>query len=121
MVAVSFRVVFGSEEGVKAALEASQSSRSINTSFIERQNGTDRHRSSRKVRKTCGFSKKLDYHDAATYFSMYSYNFCWPVRTLRERDEAGNWQARTPAMVVKLTDHVWLMSEWASTPVVQYS
>ena len=54
VVAVSFRVVFGSEEEVKAALEASRSSRSINTSFIERYNGTDRHRSSRKVRKTCG-------------------------------------------------------------------
>ena len=24
-----------------------------------------------------------------TYFTMYSYNFCWPVRTLAERDERG--------------------------------
>ncbi len=26
-----------------------------------------------------------------TYFTMYSYNFCWPVRTLRERDAKGKW------------------------------
>ena len=24
-----------------------------------------------------------------TYFTLYSYNFCWPVRTLRQRDDAG--------------------------------
>ena len=30
----------------------------------------------------------------STYFTMYSYNFCWPVRTLKT--EAG--EARTPAM-----------------------
>ena len=28
-------------------------------------------------------------HEAMTYFTMYSYNFCWPVRTLRERDDEG--------------------------------
>lgn len=114
-------MVFGGEDEVKAASEASRSNIDMNSSLIEQYNGTDRHRSSPKIRKTCGFSKKLDYHDAVTYFGVYIYNICWPVRTLRQRNEAGNWQARTPAMVVKLTDHLWLMPEWASTPVVQHS
>ena len=91
----------------------------INTSFVERQNGTDRHRNARKVRKTYRFSKDPDVHDATTYFSLYSYNFCWPVRTLRVQDAHGRWHPRTPAMAAGLTDHVWSVSEWITTPAVQ--
>ena len=29
--------------------------------------------------------------------SRDSYNFCWPVRTLRQAHERGRWQQRTPA------------------------
>ncbi len=58
------------------------------------------------------------YHEAATYFTLYSDNFCWPVRTLRQSIEDGHWQKRTPPMAAGLTDHVWSMSEWISRPVV---
>jgi hypothetical protein len=64
--------------------------RGINTSFLERQNATDRHHNARKVRKTCTFSKDWGVHEAMTYFTMYSDNFCWPARTLREGDDKGN-------------------------------
>ena len=37
-----------------------------------------------------------------TYFTLYSYNFCWPVRTLRVKGEDGRWQRRTPALVLGL-------------------
>ena len=50
---------------------------------------------------------------------MYSYNFCWPVRTLRVKDAVGKWQARTPAMVAGLTDHVWKLEELFTLPSVQ--
>ena len=43
------RVIFGTESAVKEALEKSQVSHSINTAFIERQNGTDRNRNGRKA------------------------------------------------------------------------
>ena len=39
---------------------------------IERYNGTDRHRNSRKTRKTYRFSKDWDQHNASTYFTVYS-------------------------------------------------
>lgn len=42
---------------VTAALGMSRVGRAINTSFLERQNGTDRYRNARKVRKTYRFSK----------------------------------------------------------------
>ena len=89
----------------------------INTSFVERHNGTDRNQNARKVRKTLKFSKEWDVHNAMTYFVAYSYNFCWPVRTLRIKDDMGRWKARTPAMAAGLAKHVWSTREWVLFPV----
>jgi IS1 family transposase len=119
MVEIVTRVVFGTMAAVQAALAKSKVSRSINTSFLERQNATDRHHNARKVRKTYTFSKDWQVHEAMTYFSMYGDNFCWPVRTLNERDDAGHWRRRTPAMAAGLADHVWTMREWITMPGVQ--
>ena len=112
VVRVSTRVVFGTALAVVLALVLSKVSRVVNTCFVERHNGTDRNRCSRKIRKTYQFSKDWDVHRAATRFSYFSYNFCWPVRTLRIPNEGGRWQQRTPAMATGLTDHVWSLSEW---------
>jgi hypothetical protein len=119
VVEILTRVVFGTMAGVLAALAGSTVSRWINTSFLERQNATDRHRNARKVRKAYTFSKDWRVHEAMTYFTMYSYNFCWPVRTLNERDDEGRLRRRTPAMAAGLTDHVWTMREWITMPCVQ--
>ena len=91
----------------------------MSTSYLEQHNATDRHRNARKGRKTYRFSKDWEVHEAMTYFTMFSYNFCWPVRTLRIRGERGRWQQRTPAMVAGLTDHVWSLTEWLTFPGVQ--
>src|SRR3954464_5790200 len=115
VVAVATRVIFGTAASVQAALARSAVSRTVNTAFVERHNGTDRNRNARKVRKTYCFSKDWWVHRAVKFFSMYSYNFCWPVRTLKT--EAG--KARTPAMLAKLTDHVWTLAEWIKRPAVQ--
>jgi IS1 family transposase len=119
VVAVERRLVFGTEAGLEAALGASSASRTVNTSFVERQHGTDRGQNARKARKTYRFSKDWRAHEAMTYYTLYRYNFCWPVRTLRRRDERGQWQRRTPAMAAGLTDHVWSTREWVSFPAVQ--
>jgi IS1 family transposase len=119
VVQVSTRVVFGTAAAVTLALAASAVSDAVNTCFVERHNGTDRNRCSRKVRKTYAFSKDWDVHKAATTFSYFSYNFCWPVRTLRTRGEDGRWRDRTPAMAAGLTDHVWSVAEWLTLPAVQ--
>ena len=119
VVSVSTRVVCGTAVAVAAALVASAVHSVVNTCFVERHNGTDRNRCSRKVRKSYAFSKDWDVHRSATAFSYFSYNFCWPVRTLRERDADGRYQARTPAMAAGLTDHVWSLAEWLAFPAVQ--
>ncbi len=119
VVKVSIKVIFGTIVVVLAALAQSLVSTAINTSFIERQHGTDRHRNARKARRSYCFSKKWKVHEAVTYFTLYSYNFCWVVRTLRVKDSEGRWRQRTPAMAAGLTDHMWQLSEWLTYPAVQ--
>jgi hypothetical protein len=119
VVAVEARVVYGTKAAVRAALEGSAVSATVNTVFVERHNATDRHRNARKGRKTYCFSKDWDVHEAVTYFTAYSYNFCWPVRTLRQKVGRKRYRQRTPAMAAGLTDHIWSLSEWLSFPAVQ--
>jgi IS1 family transposase len=116
VVTVEARVVYGSAAAVQAALDNSAASSSVNTVFIERHNGTDRNRNARKGRKTYCFSKDWDVHEALTYFTMYSYNFCWPVRTLRQKIGPRRYRQRTPAMAAGLADHVWSLEEWLTYP-----
>ncbi len=116
MVKVEPRLQFGTESMLAAALAVSAVSRSVNTSFLERHNGTDRHHNSRKVRRSYRFSKDWEIHNAATCFSMYTYNFCWPVRTLRQDTGWQTYRQRTPAMAAGLADHVWSLREWLTFP-----
>jgi IS1 family transposase len=116
---VTTRVVFGTKAAILAALALSLVSTAVNTVFVERHNGTDRNRNRRKVRQSCCFSKDWAVHEAMTYFTMYSYNFCWPVRTLRVEVAEKQYQQRTPAMAAGLTDHIWTMKEWITYPAVK--
>jgi IS1 family transposase len=119
VVKVTTRVVFGTLKAVLAALAVSLVSVVVNLAFVERHKGSDRNRNRRKVRKTCCFSKDWGVHEAMTYFTMYSYNFCWPVRTLRQGSRRKGYRQRTPAMAAGLTDHIWTLEEWLSRPAVQ--
>jgi hypothetical protein len=119
VVHVAQRLIYGTMTALVMALAASPVSAAVNTVFVERHNGTDRHRNARKARKTYRFSKDWEVHAAVSYFTLYSYNFCWPVRTLRQRDAHGKWQPRTPAMAAGLSDHVWPLRKWLAFPSVQ--
>jgi IS1 family transposase len=119
VVEILVHLIFGTMARLAEALRRSKVSRRVNVSFLERYNATDRHKNARKVRKTYTFSKDWRVHESMTYFTIYSYNFCWPVRTLVYRDEDGRVHARSPAMAAGLADHVWTMREWITTPSVQ--
>lgn len=116
VVAVETRLLVGTAVALAAALVCSLVSGSVTTVFVERSNGTDRHRNSRKARKTYRFSKDWDVHVAMTYFTLYSGTFCWAVRTLREEAAPQRYRQRTPAMAAGLTDHVWSLEEWLVFP-----
>jgi IS1 family transposase len=116
VVSVEERVMYGTREAVEEALASLEIGEKVNTAHQERFHGTDRNRNARKVRKTYTFSKDWEVHVAVTKFVRYSYNFCWPVRTLRVRGPGGAWAPRTPAMSAGLTDHVWPLQEWLTLP-----
>lgn len=105
-------LVFGLAHVLAELLGRSLVSSTINTSFVERHNATDRGQNARKARKTYCFSKTLVMHDAVSFFVAFSYNFCWPVRTLRSRNAFSG--PCTPAMSAGLADHVWSMRQWAT-------
>jgi IS1 family transposase len=115
VVKVEGRLVFGTLVSLAAALVGAVLGL-VNTVFVERSNGTDRHRNGRKGRKTYRFSKDWGVHEAMTYFTLYSGNFCWAVRTLREEVGPKRYRQRTPAMAAGLTDHVWSLEEWLLFP-----
>lgn len=112
VVKTEIRQVFGTPAQLEAALRNSPVSRNVNVAFVERSNGTTRHRNSRQARKTYGFSKKWDPHQAQASLTHFGYNFCWTVRTLRQRGPDGRWQKRSPAMAQGITDHVWTVLEF---------
>lgn len=107
VVKVTRKVVFGDPDKVAAILESSPVSRAINTSYIERYNGTVRHLDARCARKTYRFSKCKDNHKLQLALSLAYYHLCLPHRTLSKRQR----QPTTPFMSAGLTDHVWTMAE----------
>jgi hypothetical protein len=96
-------VVFGMWCLLDCWLRRSSVSNTINTSFVERNNATDRRQNGRKQRKSYGFSRSKRMHDAATYFVSDSYNFCWPVRTLRLK-VGEQWQRHFVALLHQPAD-----------------
>lgn len=91
--------------------------RQVNTSAIERHNGTSRQRDRRKVRKTLAFSKESRYHRWMSWLSATLHNFCRRHGGLKQRKD-GEIHHHSPAMAVELTDHIWSVGEWLLCPVL---
>jgi len=107
VVKVTQKVVFGDCEKVESILAASSVSNKINTSYVERNNGTVRHRHARCGRKTLCFSKCQQNHEIQLALSFGYYHLCLPHKTLTKR----YGRPTTPFMAANLTDHVWSMAE----------
>ena len=93
-------MVFGTEPSVAKALAASRASTTVNTSFLERHNATDRHRNARKARRTYRFSKDWATHAGRRAFHVLTYNFCHTVHTLRQPAAAGAHDAIAGARTI---------------------
>jgi hypothetical protein len=89
----------------------------INTSVVERHNGTSRLRNQRKVRKTLAFAKAYRYHRWMSWLAVGLYNFCRPHSSLQIKQES-QVTHRNPAMAAGLTDSLWSTREWLLTPAL---
>lgn len=118
VVDVRTEVVLGTEEELAAALEVSPCSTTINTSFVERNNGTARHFNARKQRDTYCFSKQLAEHAAMTWLMVTHYNFCWTHRMLRVPVGHQRYEQRSPAMAASIVDHIWTVEELLTRQVL---
>jgi IS1 family transposase/transposase-like protein len=117
VVAVSTHVVFGEPEAVGACLATSPVSQRVNTSFVERDNLTQRQSNRRLTRRTKGFSKDLMWFEKQLGVSLAYYHLVLPHTRLQEPlptpeptrglGSPRKWRPMTPAMAAGLTDHVW--------------
>jgi IS1 family transposase len=89
----------------------------INTSVVERHNGTSRLRNQRKVRRTLAFSKMTRYHRWMSWLSVVQYHFCWAHGSLKVKHDT-RMEQRSPAMAAGLTGRIWSAREWLLTPVL---
>jgi IS1 family transposase len=89
----------------KRIVQGNPDTKSISTSYVERQNLTMRMTMRRFTRLTNGFSKKVENleYDVALHF-MY-YNFARPHKTL------ANPYPRTPAMAAGITNRIWTIED----------
>ena len=123
VVKIEKRIRLGTKQQVAEALSAGSTAATINTSYVERLHGTQRHFNARKARKVYTFSKELLFHVAVTWLCVVYYNFGWTPRTLREKVQEAppRYHYRTPAMVAGLTDHTWSLENLLSYPLFQPS
>lgn len=111
---VTRRVVQGTQAAIVAVLAASSSGTDINTAYIERLNATFRSALACLVRRGRAIAHTETLLNAGMWLVGSCYNFCWYHDSLRERAPDGaalKWDARTPAMAARLTDHCWTMHE----------
>lgn len=99
----------GSQEQAQELMQRSQGGSKLNTSFIERLNGTVRERLAILTRKSRHAAQRLAAVEAAMYLLGTTYNFCFPHHELSKSNHRG--YCCTPAMAAGLTDHVWSVLE----------
>jgi len=124
VVEVGTHVVFGTQEAVAAYLATSPVSQTVNTSFVERDNLTQRQSNRRLTRRTNGFSKDLTWFEKQLWVSLAYYHLALPHKRLREPlstpeptrgvGSPRKWRPVTPAMAAGMTDHVWTTNELLS-------
>jgi IS1 family transposase len=83
LVELKTRVVYGSADAVAARLADTPVSITINTSFVERDNLTQRQSNRRLTRRTNGSSKDIAWFEKQLWLSMAYYHLVLPHHSLR--------------------------------------
>ena len=117
---VERKITYGTAEDLASTLKASTCRDKVNTSFVERQNGTDRCHNARKARKTYRFSKDLVVHVAVGWWVFLCYNFHRVHRGLVQRLADGTHLHRTPAMALGLEESPLSVADLMNIQVVGY-
>ena len=103
----------GSMAQAMRLLRRSEGGQVLNTSYIERLNGTVRERLATLTRKCRHAAHRLQALETGMYLVGCTYNFCCFHQELSTRaaGEAHRRLRQTPAMASGLTDHLWSLAE----------
>lgn len=107
LLGVKTRGLFGSKQAVVQRVKELGIGETINTSHVERINGTLRCQQARLTRRTRTISRKTRFLDWSLQLWRDLYNWVRWHRSLQQ----------TPAMAQGLTDHVWSVWEYVRYPV----
>lgn len=106
------RMSYGQWRKGKKLIKASKGGKKLNTSFIERFNGTIRERFAPLTRKCRYAAAKITTVQTGICLIGCVYNFCSPHDELsKSKTKGGFGFSCTPAMASGLTDHVWSVRE----------
>lgn len=106
------RMSYGQWRKAKRLIKASKGGKKVNTSFIERFNGTIRERFAPVTRKCRYAAAKITTVHTGMYLIGCAYNFCSPHDELsKSKTKGGLGFSCTPAIASGLTDHVWSVRE----------
>ncbi len=109
---VSRRMSYGQWRKAKRLIKASKGGKKVNTSFIERFNGTIRECFALLTRKCRYAASKMTTVHTGIYLIGCVYNFCSPHYELSKSKAKGGYGfSCTPTMASGLTDHVWSVKE----------
>ena len=116
LTAVIRQMSHGSMEQAMHLLQRSKGGQVLNTSYIERFNGTVRERLATLTRKCRHAAHRLQALETGMYLIGSIYNFCCFHQELSKptAGEAHKLMRQTPAMASGLTDHLWSVSELLS-------
>ena len=115
VVAVTRRVVQGTQAQIEVLLHETQGGGVINTAYIERLNATFRARITALVRRGRALARQVSTLREAMYLVGTVYNFCTYHKSLRVPvylpHGRRRWLHRTPAIAAGITDHLWTVEE----------
>jgi hypothetical protein len=105
LIGIDLRVIYGDDTTLGRT--------GTRTTCVERTNLTSRHMNGRLVRKTLGYSKRVEMLKAACVWEDALYNLTRTVKTLRIEIniEGKRWLPCSPMMAAGLTDHLWSIRE----------
>jgi transposase-like protein len=109
VVEVTRKMTVGTLEQAQQLLQVTKGGTELNTSFIERFNGTVRERLACLTRTCRHAAHRLETLEAGMYLIGCTYNFCVAHHELSTSKHLGH--PCTPAMAAGLTDHIWSVSE----------
>jgi hypothetical protein len=116
IVKVERRIVYGDEKRIDEKISQSPGKK-INTSYIERVNGTLRQTDSHIRRKSQTFAKEMPHFKARLAVVILMYNCIRPHNTLSKNSDNTN-TPRTPALVAKLIEKNWTVDSAFRRPLI---